>query len=88
MYINRQLYIGIDLTLLKCQGLFRSGQRMLENFQNHLDKEVNKREDLADKLSRQSHILFDVKSGVEHLADKLNHLKAVSVLRDKYNYII
>ncbi|XP_067940120.1 outer dynein arm-docking complex subunit 3-like [Watersipora subatra] len=53
-----------------------SGQRMLEDFQDHLDKETKRRDDLLDKLSRQSHILFDVKSGVGHLADKLSHLKA------------
>ena len=55
-----------------------SGQRMLEDFEAHLDKETSRRDGLLDKFNRQSHILFDVKSGVEHLADKLSHLKAVS----------
>ena len=51
---------------------------MLEDFEAHLDKETGRRDGLLDKFNRQSHILFDVKSGVEHLADKLSHLKAVS----------
>lgn len=57
-----------------------SGQRMLEDFESHLGKETGRRDGLLDKFNRQSHILFDVKSGVEHLADKLNHLKAVSTV--------
>lgn len=51
---------------------------MLEDFQQHLADEDKRRDDLLDKLKRQSHILFDVKSGVEHLAEKVSHLKAVS----------
>ncbi|XP_071802586.1 outer dynein arm-docking complex subunit 3-like [Asterias amurensis] len=53
-----------------------SGQRMLEDFQTHLKKEEERRGDSQDKLDRSSKILVNVKSGVEHLADKLQHLKA------------
>jgi len=51
---------------------------MLEEFESHLAKEAGRRDDYNEKMHRQSGILFDVKSGVEHLADKLSHLKAVS----------
>ena len=51
---------------------------MLEEFQNHLVKEEDRRDDAEEKLQRSSKILVSVKAGVEHLADKLYHLKAVS----------
>ncbi|XP_035683994.1 coiled-coil domain-containing protein 151-like isoform X2 [Branchiostoma floridae] len=53
-----------------------SGQRMLEEMQSHLDGEEARRDEAQDKLERASHILVSVKSGVEHLADKLQHIKA------------
>ncbi|XP_070532404.1 outer dynein arm-docking complex subunit 3-like [Ptychodera flava] len=53
-----------------------SGQRMLEEFQAHLDKEEDRRDEAFDKLDRSSKLLVSVKSGVEHLSDKLQHLKA------------
>ena len=83
--INMQKKISFLVAYdLKSQH-FCSGQKMLEDFQGHLDKEANRRDDLSDKLNRQSHILFDVKSGVSHLADKLSHLKAVSKERDSFS---
>lgn len=57
-----------------------SGQTMLEEFQNHLAKEEKRRDDADEKLQRASRILVQVKAGVEHLADKLHHLKAVSMV--------
>ena len=56
-----------------------SGERMLEEFHNHLDKEEERRDNAEDKLQRSSKILVSVKAGVEHLADKLYHLKAVGI---------
>ncbi|KAK3092525.1 hypothetical protein FSP39_004008 [Pinctada imbricata] len=53
-----------------------SGQRMLEEFQSHLQKEEDRRDEAEQKLQRNSTIMVSVKSGVEHLADKLHHLKA------------
>lgn len=50
----------------------------MEEFQTHLEKEEERRDDNEDKLQRGSKILVDVKAGVEHLGDKLYHLKAVS----------
>ena len=55
-----------------------SGQTMLEEFEGHLGKEENRRETSDELLQRASRILVQVKAGVEHLADKLHHLKAVS----------
>ncbi|XP_078489128.1 DC2-related axonemal dynein intermediate chain 4 [Ciona intestinalis] len=52
-----------------------SGQRMLEEFEQHLQEQEQRRDEAADKLERASHVLVSVKAGVEHLADKLQHLK-------------
>ncbi|XP_022320197.1 outer dynein arm-docking complex subunit 3-like [Crassostrea virginica] len=53
-----------------------SGERMLEEFQSHLQKEDDRRSLAENNLNRNSHIMVSVKAGVEHLADKLHHLKA------------
>lgn len=53
-----------------------SGQMMLEEFENHLAKEEGRRDDADERLQRASRTLVQVKAGVEHLADKLHHLKA------------
>lgn len=57
---------------------------MLEDFEQHLREEKERREEAADKLERASGILVSVKAGVEHLADKLQHLKTVGC----YNNLI
>jgi len=51
---------------------------MLEEFQNHLESEENRRDTAENKLEKSSKNLVAVKAGVDHLADKLYHLKAVS----------
>ncbi|CAL1533535.1 unnamed protein product [Lymnaea stagnalis] len=53
-----------------------SGQTMLEEFEAHLAKEEDRRDKADEQLQRSSRILVQVKAGVEHLADKLHHLKA------------
>ena len=62
-----------------CLFLSCSGQRMLEEFENHLKDEEKRRDEAQMKLEKSSRILLEVKSGVEHLAEKLKHLKAVSL---------
>ncbi|XP_052790334.1 outer dynein arm-docking complex subunit 3-like [Mya arenaria] len=52
------------------------GERMLEEFQAHLHSEEERREQADEKLHKASKNLVAVKAGVEHLADKLYHLKA------------
>lgn len=52
---------------------------MLEEFQNHLEKETSRRDIADEQLHKASKNLVSVKAGVEHLADKLYHLKAVSL---------
>lgn len=52
------------------------GERMLEEFQNHLEKEEDRRDIAEEQLHKASKNLVSVKAGVEHLADKLYHLKA------------
>ncbi|XP_060065745.1 outer dynein arm-docking complex subunit 3-like [Ylistrum balloti] len=53
-----------------------SGQRMLEEFQTQLQKEELRQEETEETLHRNSTIMVSVKAGVEHLTDKLHHLKA------------
>lgn len=53
-----------------------SGERMLEEFQSHLQKEEDRRSHAEDNLNGNSNIMVSVKAGVEHLSDKLHHLKA------------
>jgi len=55
-----------------------SGQRLLEEFETHLAEEEGRREAAQDRLDKSSRILTSAKSGVEHLAEKLKHLKAPS----------
>merc|ERR1712136_727781 len=45
--------------------------------QQHLKEQEQRRDEAADKLERASHVLVSVKAGVEHLADKLQHLKTM-----------
>ncbi|GAB1597663.1 coiled-coil domain-containing protein 151-like isoform X2 [Argonauta hians] len=52
-----------------------SGQKMLEEFQNKLHEEETKRNETENKLEKMSKILLQVKSGIDHLADRLSHLK-------------
>lgn len=53
-----------------------SGQMILEEHETHLAKEEKRRDDADEQLQRASRVLVQVKAGVEHLADKLHHLKA------------
>merc|ERR1739838_1181992 len=52
-----------------------SGQRTLEEFQSHLEEQKREQKESSEKLERASQVLVSVKAGVEHLADKLQHLK-------------
>jgi len=55
-----------------------SGQRMLEDFEGHLDDAKKRCAESEVKADRSSRLLAQVKSGVEHLSEKLQHIKAVS----------
>jgi len=58
---------------------------MLEDFQAHLQKEEARMDDSEERLQRNSNIMVSIKAGVDHLADKLHHLKAVSYNNDLFN---
>merc|ERR1712168_1358744 len=49
---------------------------MLEEFETHLGKEESRRNESDHQLQHASRIMVNVKAGVDHLADKLHHLKA------------
>lgn len=53
---------------------------MLEDFQEELQNEKQNRNEVEEKLDKLSKVLLQVKAGVDHLADKLTHLKTVSIL--------
>jgi len=57
-----------------------SGQRILEEFQSHIDEKKKERDDSELRLEKASDVLVKVKAGVGHLADKLQHLKATKSL--------
>uniref|UniRef100_A0A0L8I932 Uncharacterized protein n=1 Tax=Octopus bimaculoides TaxID=37653 RepID=A0A0L8I932_OCTBM len=48
---------------------------MLEEFQEKLQEEETSRSEIENKLEKMSKILLQVKSGIDHLADRLSHLK-------------
>ena len=56
---------------------FFSGQRLLEEFETHLKDEEGRCDKAQNKLDKSSKILVDAKSGVDHLSEKLKHLKVV-----------
>ncbi|XP_063787294.1 outer dynein arm-docking complex subunit 3 isoform X2 [Pseudophryne corroboree] len=52
-----------------------SGQQVLEELQAHLQKEEKRKEKCKEELEKMSKILSTAKSGVEHLASKVQHIK-------------
>lgn len=53
-----------------------SGQRLLEEYEEHVKAEEVRRNEAQERLERASKILVDVKTGVEHLTEKLKVFKA------------
>jgi hypothetical protein len=53
-----------------------AGQRMLEEVQSHLDEAKKRRSDSEVKADRAGRLLGQVKTGINHLSEKLQHLKA------------
>ncbi|CAI9591377.1 unnamed protein product [Staurois parvus] len=53
-----------------------SGQQVLEELQTHLQKEEKRRDKCKEDLDRMSKIMGTAKSGMEHLASKVQHVKA------------
>ena len=54
-----------------------SGQRMLEEFQGHLDDAKRKCAESESKTKSANKLLGQVNNGVEHLTEKMQHIKAV-----------
>ncbi|CAH2272970.1 coiled-coil domain-containing 151 isoform X1 [Pelobates cultripes] len=52
-----------------------SGQQVLDELQMHLQMEEKKRDTSKEDLDRMSKILSSAKAGVEHLANKVQHIK-------------
>jgi len=64
---------------LKYSGEARntSNQRMMKEFESHLTSAEGRRSDANGKLAETSAMLVRVKTGIDHLYDKLDNLKAV-----------
>ena len=56
-----------------------SGQRLLEEIETESVTQQERDSDARLQLQKSSKILTNVKSGIEHLAMKLAHLKSVSL---------
>ncbi|XP_006631696.2 coiled-coil domain-containing protein 151 [Lepisosteus oculatus] len=52
-----------------------SGQQMLEECEAHLRAEEKRRDEAKERLERLTRTLNTVRAGVEHLSDKLQHIK-------------
>ncbi|XP_058864127.1 outer dynein arm-docking complex subunit 3-like isoform X1 [Acipenser ruthenus] len=52
-----------------------SGQQVLEEFASHLREEEKRRDEARERLDRLTRVLSTVRAGVEHLGDKLQHVK-------------
>jgi len=61
-----------------------SSQRLLEEHEAHMAAEQNRKDESQSQLEKTSKTLIDIKSGVEHLTEKLKVLK--SVCRTVYFY--
>jgi len=57
--------------LLSCRG-----QRILTEAQDSLKESEKRRDENLTKMDKTMKKMIEVKSGIEHLADKLHHLKA------------
>lgn len=56
-----------------------SGQRILEEAKEKLDENEKRRDENSNKMEKTMKKMIEVKSGIEHLADKLHHLKGVRI---------
>ena len=56
-----------------------SGLRQVEENQLHVKEEEDRKNEAQEQLERTSKILSEMKTGVEHLAEKLKIFKAVSI---------
>ncbi len=65
--------------------MFSSGQRVLDEAQEKLNEGEKRRDDAAAKMEKTMKKMIEVKSGIEHLADKLHHLKGVGLIQQKYS---
>ena len=58
----------------------RSGQKVLEEFEEHLRAEEKRLKDCRARLNKLSKLLIQVKSGIEHLFEKLQAIKLVRAI--------
>ncbi|XP_064180131.1 coiled-coil domain-containing protein 151 [Anguilla rostrata] len=52
-----------------------SGQQMVEECEGHLQREQEKRDEASERLEALTRTLNAVRAGVDHLSDKLQHIK-------------
>lgn len=58
----------------------KRGQRVIEENEDKLQKEEIRRDNARAKTDQTKRLLVQIKSDIEHLANKVHHLKAVNLL--------
>jgi len=64
---------------------FKRGQRTIEGHEEKLHKEEERRDNARAKMEQNRRLLVQVKSDIEHLSNKVHHLKAVSFILSFYS---
>lgn len=74
---DQKTKIQVDYEQMKYSGEAKlsSGQHLLEEYEQHLADEEHRHTQSQTKLEKRSKMLGNVKSGVEHLTEKLKTLK-------------
>ncbi len=75
----------IQFLKLKKQIIYFSGQRILDEAQEKLIESEKRRDDDSTKMEKTMKKMIEVKSGIEHLADKLHHLKGVCLQENNFS---
>ena len=68
-----------DFLCMKSLSISSSGQRTLDEAQEKLNESERRRDESSIKMEKTMKKMIEVKSGIEHLADKLHHLKGVCI---------
>ncbi len=60
------------------------GQRYIEEYEDRLQREETRRDQARAKMEQTNKLLVQVKSDIEHLANKVQFLKAVTIIAAKH----
>lgn len=80
-YSGEQKMSEYDFLKFNCEIFIfwlKRGQRVIEEQEDKLQKEEQRRDAARVKMEQTRRLLVQVKSDIEHLANKVHHLKAVN----------